>query len=245
MRRFARGVRATAIALLLLVARGLTAQDFPVAPVHPPVLQYAEVGRDTVWFFEDPPRAEAPTSSGYAFVRSSGAWVRVPSVGRPPARPILPSERDTIPVGGGLALVSVPGENGDVETALYSPAARREHRLHVRVDLARRARLAAIGGWSDTDEEGERKDGPSVSRLVSAWAGDSTTLWLGLAGGFDEGDGQIGGLLRVDRRTLAIEPVLDTLLANVRVSGVALVDGAVWVATYSSNEWSDGSEATQ
>lgn len=75
---------------------------------------------------------------------------------------------------------------------------------------------------------------------VSAIAANDTLLWIGLAGGFPEGEGAVGGIFKVRRPTGRYELLLDTLLEDATVS--ALVDGGrwLWVGTKVPGEYGWG-----
>jgi hypothetical protein len=84
---------------------------------------------------------------------------------------------------------------------------------------------------------GSHIDEDTTSISIGATALNDTLVWLGLAGGFPEGEGSFGGVYRIDRRIGAWNYILDSTLAGHTVTGLAQTRDWLWVGTEQPGEF--------
>jgi hypothetical protein len=196
-----------------------------------PAIDHIRADGDTVWFEGN--RGYDTVRVRYCYVRRTGTWCRVPRA-RPAGRsqthdrPRVPqSPRDSVAIAPGLTLTCWPyaphGESCDA-FALLTADDRREHRLVPHATLAARAALLKAIHL-------ETEEAPAMSGSVTAHAVTNDAVWFGLGGGFPEGDGAFGGLLRFDRARRTVETITHPGLADATVTGLGVSAGAVWVGT--------------
>ncbi len=198
-----------------------------------PTIDHIAVTGDTVWF--EGARGFDAERRRYCYVRRSGGWCRFPraTAGEGPRSRVPRSPRDSLPIGRGLTLVCRPYAEGSDECETFGVLTgddRREHWLVPHVTLAsRQSLLRAIP--LETDEA------PQVSGAVTAYASAEDAVWFGLGGGFPEGEGAFGGLLRYDRARRTVETVTHPGLANATVTGLAIYGGELWIGTAHPGEF--------
>jgi hypothetical protein len=208
--------------------------------VTPPVVGTVRVVGDTVWFLESIPFQGSPTSS-YAFVRSTGEWLRT--------GPRLDLERGPDPMDAtlrfepveaapGLRLVHLP--NHLTHFHVVQTEAGATHYLPREIPPARKRELVEAVYWYRGDVDDDEVRGFPVESAVSAWAVDGGTLWLGRAGGWTEMTGGLGGLVQVDRSSLEMQSVWTEHLASATVTGLAFAAGDLWVGTAHPGEYGPG-----
>ena len=230
----------TAVATSVGVSPAASAPDGPVY-LRLPAISRIAVRRDTVWFCGTIEAGDARAE--YYFVRRTREWRRVLG---PSAAPCLvqgaPSatRSDTIR-GAGFQVVRI-------DSTQYDSAGRRSGRVFLRLidrafgrqtDVVPRLDPKKRRAFVTTYGEAAGLDFADVSAIVA----NDTLLWIGLAGGFPEGEGAVGGIFMVHRPTGRYELLLDTLLEDATVS--ALVDGGrwLWVGTKVPGEYGWGGRA--
>jgi hypothetical protein len=83
----------------------------------------------------------------------------------------------------------------------------------------------------------ETDDLPAMSTFMTAQAVGERFVWFGIGGGFPEGEGAFGGLLRFDRERRTVETITHPGLANASVSGLVIDGDALWVGTLHPGEY--------
>ena len=76
-----------------------------------------------------------------------------------------------------------------------------------------------------------------MSEFITSWAATDDAIWFGLGGGFPEGYGAYGGLLRFDRARRTVETIVHARLADATVTGLAVDGGTLWVGTIHPAEY--------
>lgn len=198
-----------------------------------PWIQRVRVVGDTVWFEGE--RGYDSVKVRYCYTRRAGGWCRGPlpdPSGRPDAR--LPRGRtDSVTLAPGLALVCrapiVP--SGECET--FGVRTHGDTSVYPLVPRATTPVLAMLqrAAKLETDRP------PTISEFVTAWATADDAIWFGLGGGFPEGYGAYGGLLRFDRTRRTVETVVHAGLADATVTGLAIDGDTLWVGTIHPAEY--------
>jgi hypothetical protein len=191
-----------------------------------PWIQRVRVVGDTVWFEGE--RAHDSVAVRYCYARRTGAWCRAPRHG-PAERPSprVPQGRaDSIALAPGLVLVCRPpvADGGECETFGLRAG---DTALHPLVPRASAATLAMLQRAARIEIDPP----PTISEFVTAWATSDDAVWFGLGGGFPEGYGAYGGLLRFDRKRGMVETVVHAGLADATVTGLAVDGDTLWVGT--------------
>jgi hypothetical protein len=211
-----------------------------------PQLTRIVVQPDTVWFAGPRYQASSIDTIAYALVRRTGQWLRVGRRSFPPPPKLVPEDlADTVTLIPGIALGlrKVPGAT-DTATALQlgvtSTVDRVFHPL-VPVLTAREAEglKPEEGHWYGTDMDARTTDLP-LAEANGVWAADSDAVWFGLAGGFSEGSGGVGGMLRFDARNRTVESIWHVGLLQVTVSSLSIAGGGLWVGTVHNGEYGPG-----
>ena len=217
------------VCLLTLVSGGVFQTRAQVAK---PWTQRVRVIADTVWF--EAAHGDSHVRIRYCFAPRTGAWCRLPRRGWNETSNLqIPRERgDSVTLAPGLALVCRPpvdlgacqtfGVHARGDTTLYPLTP------HTNAQVLARLRNAA----------GIETDQPlKITEYVNAWAAADDAVWFGLAGGFPEGEGEYGGLLRFDRATRTVETIVHVRLADATVTGLAVEGGKLWVGTLHPTEY--------
>jgi hypothetical protein len=222
----------TALAISLLTLLG--AGSFQPGPVLPkPWIQRVHILADTVWFEGE--RGYDSLQVRYCFSRRTGEWCRRPRRGSAEQRASwVPRGRgDRVSLAPGLALVCRPPivAAGDCET--FGVRADGDTTLYALVPRASKPVLSMLqqAAQIETDQP------PSISELVTSWAAADDAIWFGLGGGFPEGYGTYGALLRFDRTRRTVETVIHAGLADATVTGLAVDGDNLWVGTFHPAEY--------
>jgi hypothetical protein len=222
------------IALLLGVLTFLGSAFFPARPeIAKPWIQRVRIVGDTVWFEGE--RGYDSVKVRYCFARRTGVWCRLPRSGsaeRADAR--VPRRRaDSVALAADFALIcrSPVPPSGDCEA--FGVHVRGEADVHALVPSATATTLAMLqrAAKLETDRP------PTISEFITAWATADDAIWFGLGGGFPEGYGAYGGLLRFDRTRRTVETIVHAGLADATVTGLAIDGDTLWVGTIHPAEY--------
>ena len=212
-------------------------------PGEPANLRLPRIGRimvrpDTVWFCGHVEDGDA--LSDYVYVRRTREWRRVaaPAAGACTTQGAPDAQVSDTVQGADYQVVRIDStqfdsagqRSGRAYLRVIDRALGRQTDLLPRLDPKRRsAFLVKYGAAADLD-----------FAAFGAIASNDTLIWIGLAGGFPEGEGAVGGIFRVHRPTGRYELLLDSLLEDVTVS--AMVDGGrwLWVGTKMPGEYGFG-----
>jgi hypothetical protein len=188
---------------------------------------------DTVWFAGE--RANDSVPVRYCFARRSREWCPGPRSGPVErARPRVPRSRaDSIVVAPGLALVCRPPVAGTADCETFGMRARGDTGLYPLVPRADTRVLAMLQRAAGVEFD----QPPAMSEFVTAWASAGNIVWFGLGGGFPEGYGAYGGLLRFNRARRTVETVVHARLADATVTGLAIAGDTLWVGTIHPSEY--------
>jgi hypothetical protein len=209
----------------------------------PPILTRIVIQPDTVWFTGTVWRTGADSTS-YALVRSTGRWLRVARRSFPPEPKLVPATpRDTVLLAPGFALVLRQERERSGDTATTSQLGvltKADERFVPLVpvlpaDQAERLRPPE-GLWYGTAMDAKTKDLP-LAGVSGAWAADREAVWFGLSGGFSEGDGGVGGLLRYDLKSSSLESIWNAWLLQASVTSMAIAGGGLWIGTLHPGEY--------
>ena len=189
------------------------------------------VRRDTIWFCAIAPRDTQHVA--YGFARASRTWKTIPG-DRPcgsAKRVVRTSHLDTMPLSlsGGLRIevASPPRDSSGARqgrSALRFVDSLHSQSLELRpgVPPRRVARLVGQAGYVDED---------TTAVTVGGFVANDSLVWIGLTGGFPEGEGALGGVHRIDRRSGAWQYIVDSTLAVHAVTGLAQTRDWLWVGT--------------
>jgi hypothetical protein len=197
-----------------------------------PWIHQVRVIGDTVWFEGE--RGYDSVQVRYCFARRSGEWCRLPRPGpTQKSGSRIPRRRaDAIALAPGLSLVCRPPiPAGDCET--FGVRARGDTSLYPLVPSASETILAMLQRAARLETE----EPPTMSEFVTAWATADDAVWFGLGGGFPEGYGAYGGLLRFDRTRRTVETIVHPGLAGATVTGLAIDRDTLWVGTLHPAEY--------
>jgi hypothetical protein len=218
------------VTTLLVGAFALVASTFPQAgpPESKPWINQIRVAGDTVWFEGDRGSDSLPVR--YCLARRRGNWCKTPRADRVEVTGIqVPrAGADSVVLTPGLALVCRPPIPAEAECASFSLRAHGDTSLYPLVPRAGAATLKMLQRASglETDEP------PGMSESITAWAAGKNVVWFGLGGGFPEGYGAYGGLLRFDRTRRTLETIVHAGLASATITGLAIDGDTLWVGTF-------------
>jgi hypothetical protein len=214
----------------LTILGGAVAQPGPSIPK--PWIDRVRIAGDTVWFEGE--RGYDSVRVRYCYVRRTGAWCRLPRPD-PTARAwhVPRGSMDSIALAPGFALVCRPPVHPGYDCEAFGVRAGDDGRVHPLVPRAPPAALAMLlkAARLETD------DPPTMSEFVTAWATAADAIWFGLGGGFPEGQGEYGGLLRFDRGRRTIETVVHPRLADATITGLAIDGATLWIGTLHPAEY--------
>jgi hypothetical protein len=198
----------------------------------PSIHQIRVVG-DTVWFEGD--RDRDGVQVRYCFARRTGAWCSAPRSGQvaTPSARIPRGLSDSVELAPDLALVCRPPVPTMADCETFAVRAGGDTSLYPLVPRANSAALAMLQRAAGLETE----EPLSMSEFVTAWAAGDDAIWFGLGGGFPEGYGAYGGLLRFDRARRTVETVVHAGLAGATVSGLAIDGDTLWVGTLHPAEY--------
>jgi hypothetical protein len=205
----------------------------PRLEIAKPWIQGIRVVRDTVWFEGE--RGYDSVKVRYCFARRTGAWCRLPRPGAAErSNAQVPRRRaDSVTLAPGLALVCRPpiAASGDCET--FEVRARGDTSVYPLVPRASATTLAMLqkAAKLETDQP------PTMSEFITAWTTADDAIWFGLGGGFPEGYGAYGGLLRFDRTGRTVETIVHAGLADATITGLAIDGDTLWVGTIHPAEY--------
>jgi hypothetical protein len=201
--------------------------------VELPWIQRIRIAGDTVWFEGE--RGYDSVQVRYCFVRRTGVWCRLPRLGTSGAvEAQLPRRSaDSVALVPGLTLVcrSPVAQGGDCEA--FGVRVRGDADVRALAPRATATTLAMLqkAAKLETDEP------PAMSEFVTAWTTAADAIWFGLGGGFPEGYGAYGGLLRFDRARRTVETIVHAGLADATVTGLAVDGDTLWVGTIHPAEY--------
>jgi hypothetical protein len=189
------------------------------------------VRRDTIWFCAIAPRDTQHVT--YGFARASRTWKTIPG-DRPcgsAKRGVRTSHLDTMPLSlsGGLR-VEVASSPRDSAGARQGRSALRfidslhSQSLELRPGVPPRRVARLVGQAGHVDED-------TTAVTVGGFVANDSLAWIGLRGGFPEGEGALGGVHRIDRRSGAWQYIVDSTLAVHAVTGLAQTRDWLWVGT--------------
>jgi hypothetical protein len=218
-------------ALLTFIGTGGFFQARP--ELAKPWIQRIRIVGDTVWFEGE--RGDDSVRVRYCLARSTGAWCRLP-------RPYSGQRSDawaprgwtdSVTLAADLALVcrSSLATSGDCET--FGVRARGDTTMYPLVPRASGSVLAMLQRAAKLETDWP----PAMSEFITAWATADDAVWFGLGGGFPEGYGAYGGLLRFDRTRRTVETVVHASLADATVTGLAIDGDSLWVGTIHPAEY--------
>lgn len=201
-----------------------------------PIIGAAVLRPDTVWFCGTVLGADRVS---YYFVRQARAW------GEAVAPRVAPcsdagmrmfGDDSVTDAGQGVRVVRVPAARaaddnralGRAYLRVVDSARGRTTEPLRRLDPATIAKLPKFGGDLEVD---------SVSTGVGGTAVDDSTIWVGLRGGFPEGEGTYGGLLRIDRRSSRVAWVRDSLIVWREITGIVDAGRSLLVAAVTDAEY--------
>ncbi len=225
LQRFATiGVMASAI-MWNAPARG------PEPSFQRPIVDAISIGNDTVWFCGRIGAQVVPVN--FFWLRPTREWKRAVATNHAPCAHRLGQygndPADTNPLGSGIRVIRVDGKRAD-NNAQIGPS-------HLRIVDSAKKRTTDLDRVVDTalvhrlTAEGEEIEIDTISAYVGAAVANDSLVWVGLGGGFPEGQGEIGGIYRLDRRTGKHELIFEDRLAAATVTGIASVGHWLWVAT--------------
>lgn len=200
--------------------------------VPKPWIHQVRVRGDTVWFEGD--RGFDSVRIRYCFARRTGKWCSLPRRGSPDRSSArVPRGRDdAVTLVPGFSLVCrAPIAAGECET--FAVRARGDTSLYPLVPRADASVLAMLQRAAGLETE----EPPTISEYVTAWAPAADAVWFGLGGGFPEGYGAYGGLLRFDRARRTVETIVHAGLASATVTGLAVDGDSLWVGTIHPAEY--------
>lgn len=195
------------------------------------------VRSDTIWFCATAARDSQRVS--YGFARASRSWTTIAG-DRPCAtatRKVRTTYLDSLPVslasGVRVEVVSPPrdssGERHGRSTLRFIDSAR-SLSLDLKPVVApeRIQRLLARVGSVDED---------TTAVTLGGIVANDSLAWIGLTGGFPEGEGAMGGIYRIDRRSGAWQYIVDSTLSWHAVTGLAQTRDWLWVGTEQPAEY--------
>ena len=216
---------------VFLAVLGLSVQPAP-AP-QKPWIQTIDIHGDTVWFQGE--RGHDTARVRYCLVLTKGEWCSMPRAGSSADAGVrIPrSHSSSVALTPELALVCRPPVDPSGECEAFAIRARDDATLYPLAPEAAPPVLAMLQRAAGIETE----DPPRMSEFVTAWAATDDAVWFGLGGGFPEGIGAYGGLLRFDRARRTVETVVHEGLANATVTALAVDEDRLWVGTIHPAEY--------
>jgi hypothetical protein len=210
--------------VLALVGAG-TVVSGPQLPK--PSIQRVRIVGDTVWFEGE--RGYDSVKIRYCFARRTGTWCRSPRFGwtRAPRVQVPRAKTDSVGLAPGLALVCRQPVAGGGDCESFDVRVLGDSNVYPLVPRVTPSTLAMLQKAAQLETDMP----PVMSEFVTAWAAAGDAVWFGLGGGFVEGYGAYGGLLRFDRSRRAVETIVYAGLAAATVTGLAVDGDTLWVGT--------------
>jgi hypothetical protein len=197
-----------------------------------PAIERVRIVGDTVWF--EGTRGFDAQGTRYCFIRRTGTWCRLPlPMFETPTANVPRTPRDSVVVAPGLTLVCRPSDNWPSSCDTYGVLADDDRAVRWLIPQITRSTRDALQKAIELETEAQL----SVSTLVTAQVAEDRAIWFGLGGGFPEGEGAFGGLLRFDRERRTIETITYPGLANATVTGLVIDGGALWIGTIHPGEY--------
>jgi hypothetical protein len=195
-----------------------------------PRLDRITVAGDTIWLSG----TEGTRDVAYFLVRPGMRWTRVDGAMRAVSMgaPALPSDSVHELEGGARLRIPRGRSEADTSAAMLTLADGRSIPLRADVPAAVRAGLADPEWYSEGTDAELRFAPVSSSRLTTPRA-----YWFGLAGGFSEGFGALGGLLRVDRATGRLATIAHPWLGDVTITSMVAVGDTLFLGTMREGEY--------
>lgn len=231
----------TRLALLVLLAPGGATESMAAMRregdpgLRRPVVLAIVVTPDTVTFCGT---IWGNDAADYTWARRTHVWKR--TSGLRAATPACvtspsdgaPAQHDAVQSGRGIRIERVAADSSGptrvpAHVRLRDSVNGRTIDLIPRYDSAHVAQLTSGYGVFD---------GP-IGASVGGTAVTDSTVWIALSGAFPEGEGALGGLFRMERRTGTYEFILDDSLAFQEVTGFARVGGSLWFGTSVAGEY--------
>lgn len=214
---------------------GLASAVAAIAPLHAqppagpnlPSVHSIVLRRDTIWFCARVDTTQRRTA--FAFVRSSREWLNGPVATLCATEREKPSFDDSlVVVGRGVSLRVV-------RPALESDSGRLRRSYLRLTDSVRRRRIDLQPVYTKPEVQKLVTRGTLEVDTTSTWVGDAivndSLVWVGVRGGFPEGEGVIGGIYRVNRKTGAWRFISDSVLHWHSINGLAQSGKTLWIAT--------------
>src|SRR4051812_34745814 len=195
---------------------------------------YATIVRsDTVWFCTHAyPNAHR---MAYGFARKTRTWTSSRRSARCDREPKKPEFGDTLVRAGRGVEIRVVRPKPDSEGAIIGRS------YLVMTDSARRRRVTLRPSYTPAQIRDLVRVGDVDQDTTSVFVRDAivndSVVWIGLWGGMPEGEGVMGGVYRINRRTGVARYIIDTTLSWHAVNGLAEVGGVLWVATEQPAEY--------
>lgn len=172
----------------------------------------------------------------YFLVRPGARWTRVdgpPPVARTRRAEALSDTGFALDGGARLRVVTARRE-GDTAFATLTLADGRTVPLRATIPGRMRAGLALRGWFSPEETADGEPDFGSISPvpLVTPRA-----YWFGIDGGFSEGFGALGGLVRVDRATGALAVIAHSWLGDVSITSMIAIGDTLFLGTMRRGEY--------
>lgn len=197
-----------------------------------PAIERVRVVGDTVWF--EGTRGFDTQGTRYCFIRRTGTWCRLPQpMFDTPSANVPRTPRDSVVVAPGLMLVCRPSDTWPSSCDTFGVLADDDRTVRWLIPQITRSTRNALQKAIELETEEQL----SVSTFVTAQVAEDRAIWFGLGGGFPEGEGAFGGLLRFDRERRTVETVTHPALANATVTGLVIDGGALWIGTIHPGEY--------
>ncbi|HET9012408.1 MAG TPA: hypothetical protein VFN38_11375, partial [Gemmatimonadaceae bacterium] len=198
-----------------------------------PALHRITVAGDTIWVAGFDIDVQSVRGVRYYLVRPGTRWTRVDD---PPslARAREPEVTDTTfeLEGGARAHFAWRRDGIEARVPTLTLADGRVVSLHADVPTTVSAGLA--------DPEwvvGPTAADVSFGHASRTWLVTPHAYWFGLDGGFSEGDGVLGGLLRVDRTSGAVVTLAHPYLADVSITSMIAIGDTLFMGTERDGEY--------
>jgi hypothetical protein len=221
----------TAVISVFVAALALSVQ--PASAPQKPWIQSIRTYGDTAWFEGE--RARDSVRVRYCLALATGEWCAMPRAGSSGDAGVRVPRRhsSSVALTPDLALVCRPPVEPSGECEAFAIRARGDTALYPLVPTATPPVLAMLQRAAGIETE----DPPRMSEFVTAWVTTADAVWFGLGGGFPEGIGAYGGLLRFDRVRRTVETVVHEGLADATVTALAVDEDRLWVGTIHPAEY--------
>jgi hypothetical protein len=193
---------------------------------------------ETIWFCATAPRDTQHVT--YGFARGPRSWTMLAG-DRPctnATRKVLNYFLDTlpVPVAPGMRVEVVIPPQPDSQAArrprstLRFIDSARSLSLDLKPTIAAERITRLLSRVGSVDED-------TTAVGIGGVASNDTVAWIGLAGGFPEGEGSLGGIYRIDRRYGTWQYIVDSTLSWHTVTGLAQTRDWLWAGTQQPAEY--------